>query len=337
VINENMLRDLLKLGTASNAKVVDADDYKRFEELYRAETAKPGRYESLVDASDASELGVAAYALGVHYIEQDRPDLGERWMRVAAEHDISDSAFRLAGLHEIKAVEKFNSCLGEDNSEDNGDDEFSEAHYWYRVAASKGYAVRDYPDRHDLEVPIYSLDCCDRVRLAAELERAKLAIAEAREEAEKIRLDARENVNTIIAQAGGEVNRLAVQRKRLAAEVAVYEETLDTVRRIVRGRGASIIRLIGLSILKRLSGQSRMRLRQLAAVYEMTINASQAMDMEAAHETDRLQDKAQGLRVIKDLAEMSSSSAKPLDEKGTAAATAEPDCDSAHDTELVRS
>src|SRR5688572_28652429 len=56
-----------------------------------------------------AQLGIAAYALGVHYTVHDWMEQAEYWLRIAASHDVGDADLRMAHLCEIREAVRIGS------------------------------------------------------------------------------------------------------------------------------------------------------------------------------------------------------------------------------------
>ncbi|GAA1362208.1 hypothetical protein [Catellatospora chokoriensis] len=210
-------------------------DFTNLERTYSQRVQHPQRFHSLTQLAEGALLGNAAYALGVHYVVQDKLDPAEYWLRIAAEHDIGDAALRLAHLCEIRSVQNFNTAanpqaiLETAELPTSTDPKLEEARYWYSRAELAGYSD-EWGD--ELEQSAFSLDCCaPMVDFAAE-ERAERMIEEAkkqaREEAGAILRRARADVQVVVDEARVDVERLALQRQQMTEEV-------DQLRAVLRG------------------------------------------------------------------------------------------------------
>ncbi|MBF9134757.1 hypothetical protein I0C86_38390 [Plantactinospora sp. S1510] len=201
---------------------------RRLLTLYRRHAADEGHRRRMDEAVADSELGMAAYCLGVHYQVQSRPDRAEHWLRIAAARDIADAAVRLAMLYEYRSVLAANTTISTTTPTD--DDDLTAARYWYRVGAAAGYATAD--DGQHVDPPPMALDCCPQVETAAGSEAAEEIIAAAHRQADQLRRQARADVRVIIDTARAEVDDLARQR-------AEIEDHMKRLRRLVNGIAAA--------------------------------------------------------------------------------------------------
>jgi hypothetical protein len=172
-----------------------------------------------------SQLGVAAYTLGVHYLVQDRIRSAEHWLRIAAELDVGDAALRLAYLYELLAVQAHNADpSGETGGPEIADRYQSESARWFDEAREAGYATDGPEAMGRLELPFESLEeCCPETIEAAARRHARQITDAAQTEATRIvraaSADVRAVVHGVRQRTWDEVATLERERDRLTDEV----------------------------------------------------------------------------------------------------------------------
>lgn len=230
---EQQLRVAFKSITGPGSDATSPAEYEEFLEYFHSKTTNTDRLRALDDAVAAAQLGPAAYIVGTHFASCNRPLEAEEWLRIAAERDVGDAAFRLAQLYESVAVDLFNENIFELTDSEHAviDEKYSEAHYWYRRAAAVGYAVEDYATTDRLELPLLSLDCCSTTRAVEAEEQAKRYLAEAKEQRDQILRAVRADANGLVNQARKEFNELAAHHQVLYGEVLELEATIARLAR----------------------------------------------------------------------------------------------------------
>ncbi|GAA3224221.1 hypothetical protein ACFO1B_35680 [Dactylosporangium siamense] len=210
-------------------------------------------------AMKETQLGPAAYALGVHYVVQDKLDEADYWLRVAAQSDVGDAALRLAQLCELRAVLNFNKSEGPDSAlEQLSHSQNLEARYWYTRAAAAGYENGKPELLSVAEQPNEPIDCCDHMEVGSSLLRAgrlvdnaqeealtivrrarrdaESFVEDAQEEADQAQVMAREarrDAQAFVDEARAEVESLANQREILALQLAQLRSMLEGLATVV--------------------------------------------------------------------------------------------------------
>ncbi|MFC5927338.1 hypothetical protein [Micromonospora vulcania] len=273
---ERQLRAALTSKMGPGSDTTTEGQYRAFEAHYRSRITSPDRLRALEDSAVAAEYGVAAYSLGVHLESCGDLAGAERWLRAAAERDIGDAGFRLARLYEGQAVDGFNRLdLGLDENGPAVDERFSEAHYWYRRAASSGYGVPDYPSADGLDTPWISLDCCHSVRALARQEEAERSLVAATRHRDEILRTARQDAGAILGRTRYELRRLSLRHQALSTEVAEFEGTLQMLSRLVNRPRVALSQLIWLVVRSWFSRRTYKSLARIRAVYSLTLAGTQ--------------------------------------------------------------
>jgi TPR repeat protein len=250
--------------------------YENFLARYRSKSPDVHHAKALDDQAASVKLGYAAYFVGVHLISCERESEAEDWLRIAADRDIGDAAFRLARLYETQAVKTFNvaSFNMDQAAEKEIDEKFSEAHYWYRLAANAGYSVADHPAQ--LEPPSTSLDCCASMRALQKEELADAILASAREQHLAVLREQRSDSARILEQTRDELKTLALRHQKLYQQIIEFEDALGALNRLAHRPFYAFFQVMYLVVMGWFSKSVRNSLSRVAALYEITTEQATA-------------------------------------------------------------
>jgi hypothetical protein len=149
------------------------------------------------------------------------------------------------------------------------DEQFSEAHYWYRRAAAAGYGLEDYLVYGELERPVVALDCCPAIRERAAQEKTTQIIAATNKSADRLRRRAREDVKVIVDAARNEVDQLALQYQSLAEQIVDFQDSLEALSKIASRRRSAGRYLVWLLLKSKFSPQTRRSVNHLYAMFSL--------------------------------------------------------------------
>jgi hypothetical protein len=222
---EDRLRNAVDAVTGQPDSEV-TDTFERLMSEYERRVQDPSLRLTMEDAFADAQLGPAAYALGVHYLVQDRLDQADYWLRIAASNDVGDSALRLAQLCELRAVRTFNQSELNVGLVDLSYEQTVEARYWRGRALIAGYPAEQTGGFAKAELPTYPVDCCDHLSAERSLVEAERLLDEAHREADEIVRTARLDARRFVRDARQEIQDLALQRKSLEAQIGQLGDVL---------------------------------------------------------------------------------------------------------------